>query len=98
MRTKLQCDYENAIWQRAYEHFRLRLNERYQMDISFKQYVLLCKERVDKINYTSKYKCVGWLTIYGKKVLVAKETNRNKLLSTCLPANNIKNLNNESGA
>lgn len=85
-----QANVVNDEWMKAYEHFRLRLNERYNLDISFKEYVLLTKERVDKIKVTSKNKCLGWLTIRGQKVLVCKEMKRNRFLSTALNPNSIE--------
>ncbi len=78
-----QADVMNDIWLKAYDHFRLRLNERYRLDISLKEYVLLTKERVDKIAST-KNKCIGWMKIRGVNVIVVKETSRNRLLSTAL--------------
>lgn len=83
-----KVDIVNSEWQKAYEHFRKRLNERYGIDVSFKEYILLTKDRVDKIKYSSKNKCIGYLTIRGIEVLVAKETKRNRVLSTALPYKN----------
>ena len=39
-----KVDIINGEWDRAYKHFRERLGQRYHMDISFSDYVILCKE------------------------------------------------------
>lgn len=79
-----QANIVNDQWSRTYDHFRLRLNERYGIDVSFKEYVLLTKERIEKIKM-DKRKCIGWLTIRGVKVLVSKDVKRSRMLSTALP-------------
>jgi len=83
--NRKQTDDTNALWNKAYNHFRDRLNERYGIDISFKEYVLLTKERIGKIKYTGKNKVIGWLKIRGEMVVVAKEVKRNRILCTVLP-------------
>jgi len=75
----------NDTWLKAYEHFRLRLNERYGIDISFKEYILLCNGSIEKIgNISNNKKRIGWVKISGTDVLVVKEIKRDKRISTAL--------------
>lgn len=41
-------EYENKQWQLSYIHFAMRLKQRYDMQISFEEYQLLCREPVVK--------------------------------------------------
>lgn len=84
----IQTNAVNDIWRKAYDHFRLRLNERYKIDVAFHEYVLLCKERVDTVRREPKT-AVGYLTIRGVKVLVVKDTKRSRHLKTALVNNQL---------
>lgn len=79
-----KIDIINGQWQRAYEHFRQRLKERYKMDIAFHEYVLLTGEKLINKQNQSDRKSIGYLFIKGKKVLVAKDKRRKPLISTAL--------------
>ena len=82
---------ERKCYERFFSHFALRLSERYDILISFEEYVLL-----SKLPYIQKPKMVkdkkgnpdhkvGWLTIKEKKVKVLKSVKTNKPLLTALP-------------
>jgi hypothetical protein len=82
-----QADVVNDQWRKAYDHFRKRLNDRYNIDVSFPEYVLLTKQRVERIENQSQNKCIGWLKIRGVNVVVVKEIKRSRFLSTVLQSN-----------
>lgn len=89
MKLPNKVDIINEEWQKAYDHFRHRLNERYQIDISFKDYILLTKEPLGFQVHQSENISHGFVKIDGKEVLVVKNW-RDRRLSTALPLRNRK--------
>lgn len=89
MKLPNKVDIINAEWNRYYNHFRQRLNERYGIDISFKDYILLTKESLRDQVHQDKQISTGFLSIEGKEVLVVKNW-RDRRLSTALPLNDRK--------
>lgn len=89
MKIPNKVDIINSEWQRAYDHFRQRLNERYGIDLSFKDYILLTKESLINQVHQDDNISRGLLNIGGKVVLVVKNR-RDKKLSTALPIHNHK--------
>lgn len=79
-----RIDIENKEWLTAYEHFRLRLQQRYYIDITLAEYVLLCNESVKKIFNDGNKVFIGWVTFKGKEILVCKERKKPKRLRTAL--------------
>ncbi len=79
-----RIDLTNIEWLRAYEHFRQRLGERYQLGIAFHEYVLLCNAPFIKAYINSKKTNIGWVKYKGVDILVVKERKNPKHLRTCL--------------
>lgn len=80
-----KVDIINLEWERAYDHFRLRLGQRYSMDITFAEYVLLCQAPVQRL-YSERNKKihVGWVQFNDKDILIVKERTAGKRLRTAL--------------
>lgn len=105
MKSKIPnlVDIINLEWNRAYDHFRLRLNERYQMDISFAEYVTLCQLPIENV-YSERNKkiYIGWVIFREMHILVCKERQKPKRLRTAMvlkviiQGSNIKEATNQS--
>ena len=65
-----------------YEHFALRLKERYGMEITPLQYIHLCQAAFRFDCDCGEGRVKGWVEFMGQKVYVVKQKNRNKFLIT----------------
>lgn len=88
MRTPNKIDRINQEWQSAYEHFRQRMNERYQKEITFPEYVYLCKKPLDRIFSDNPKTSIGWLHFRDKDILVVKDRKTPRRLRTALVLQN----------
>jgi hypothetical protein len=73
----------------SYFHFNQRLNERYRIEVTFDEYLALCKNTIN-IWKKEQHKIKGILNIKGIDVLVVRERYRKRKLLTALPFNNYK--------
>lgn len=87
-----KCANEAKIYQKFFTHFAQRLIERYNVFITYEEYVFLSKlpflrtpkMRIDKVK--NKHCVEGFLTIQGQKVRVLKSAiGEAKQLLTALP-------------
>ena len=79
---------DKMYYSKFFSHFALRLSERYNLLISFEDYVYLSKlQYIQKAEFRVTCK-VGFLNIKGIQVRVMKSTKRLKPLLTALPINN----------
>ncbi len=75
-------------WKSSYYHFNERLNERYDINITYKKYIELCKKSVKVLKKDAENTFIGLLIIHRNWVLVVKNRKTNKLV-TALPFSNI---------
>lgn len=66
-----------------YQHFAIRLGQRYRMLISKEEYTSLCLQNVDQLYIISSNKRLGYVTFKETRVLVIK-CNASRCLNTCL--------------
>lgn len=66
-----------------FHHFTDRLKRRYQIEITFDEYLDLCNQPIELLYVITPNKRVGYLEIKGKCVMVIR-CNASKLLNTCL--------------
>lgn len=66
-----------------FHHFTDRLKSRYGIEISFDEYIDLCKQDIDLLYVLTPNKRVGYIEIKGKNVMVVR-CNAARLLNTCL--------------
>lgn len=79
-----KVDVINGEWLGAYNHFRERLNERYGLDVSIREYILICqKPLIDQVKESSNLQ-IGYVFVGGRKVLAVRDR-RYKRLRTALP-------------
>jgi len=77
----------------AYSHFNQRLLERYNIHITLKEYVSLCKSHLQTIK-REQHKLIGIIKIKNVEVLVVRQRHKNKKLITALPYHNMNNYKN----
>jgi hypothetical protein len=73
----------------AHFHFNQRLNERYGIEVTIDEYMVLRRENI-QVYRKQKHKIVGIMKIKGVDVLVVREKHRKKKLITALPFKNYK--------
>lgn len=66
-----------------YQHFSDRLKRRYNLEISFDEYIDLCQKDIDLLYVLTPNKRVGYIEIKGKRVMIIR-CNASRLLNTCL--------------
>lgn len=66
-----------------YQHFAIRLGQRYKMLISLEEYIDLCKQDLDQLYMISHNKRLGYVTLNDKRILVIY-CNAAKCINTCL--------------
>jgi hypothetical protein len=74
----------------AYHHFNERLSQRYGIDITIDEYIILGKTQMQAV-HKEKHKIIGVMKIKGVDVLVVRERYRKRKLITALPFKNIDN-------
>lgn len=67
-----------------YEHFNLRLLQRYGMNVSKDEYMFLCSCKIHLLYVLTPNKRFGVIRFKGKNILVVKD-NASGLLNTALP-------------
>lgn len=83
-----KVDVINSEWMGWYNHFRQRLQERYNIDISFKDYVLLCRAPYVTVRKQSRHVSRVWIKFNERWILAVRETHRSRILRTALPKTN----------
>jgi hypothetical protein len=73
----------------AHFHFNQRLNERYGIEVTIDEYMVLRRENIE-VCRKEKHKIVGIMKIKGVDVLVVREKHKKKKLITALPFHNYK--------
>ena len=71
-------------WAGAWFHFNQRLNERYGIDVTLDEYMVIRRQPIT-VTLKNKHKIIGWMTIKNNMVLVVREKHRKKKLLTALP-------------
>lgn len=71
------------LFEYFFNHFKMRLIERYDIDITKEEYIELCKKDIDILYRLSSNKRIGFLKIKEKKVMVIR-CNKEKVLNTAL--------------
>ncbi len=78
--TKDEFKEAEIVW--SYSHFKDRLLERYGLDITYNQYLQICKGPFIMIARKSKNLKYGIIEFNGKIIFVVKE--RDRRIITCL--------------